>query len=694
MSATEVTKELRSQGHEVVQVSTNATSLYAYAWKTAIGAPLSLPRKGIDVYHALATLEAIWLPKSRSIATFLDLFTTTNPARAGAGMGYSRWKLAAGRSYFKVGSLIAAKCRYLVCISEKTKQDVLEYVCQDESRISVIRLGIGDDLKPLDGKPNDRFRIGALGQLDKRKRIDLLIRQFRASKIDAELVIAGAGPDREMLERIAGGDERIRFLGLIPDGALTAFYNSLDLFVFPTFIEGYGLPCLPPTESIITRSGLVDIGDIKVGDAVLTHKGRFRAVEAVHVKQYSGEIRQIKPWSLGFVVELTPEHPVLGFKRPKKRFKQNRLWAEQQPLWLNARDIEVGDCVCLPIPSGWKSPDFFDMRFVDNKLLCDSSFVYYKMGYSSITKQRVRVKRSIPLGRKLARLLGYYIAEGSVNKANASACEWSLGLEEDIYQEISKYCLELFGVQPQVTRLKTKIKVRTSTKVLAKFFSQWCGVGALNKRIPWQFLYGDIKLLSEVVDAIWRGDGHKSSDGYIWSTSSKQLANDLVCALLRLGHKPRIQYQNRRANTEYKIGYSPTNHGNYNHSNKSWIANGYIYLLVKSVSTRTYSGLIHNLTVRDDNSYTTQSFSVHNCVEAMACGKPVVVLSDAIIPDEIRTRCFATDNLTELFDNENKLDTVLRTTDYEGNLEFAKEHRWDKCVAQYVELYKKIMEDS
>lgn len=242
--ATEVAKELKAQGHDVVRVSTNATSLYAYAYKTAIGVPLTLPRNGIDVYHALATLEAMWLPKNRSIATFLDLFTTTNPDRAGAGMGYSRWKLAVGRWYFKFGSHIAARCRYLVCISDKTKRDVLEYVCPDESKVLVIKLGIREDLKPLTRKSNGRFRIGALGQLDKRKRMDLLIRQFRASKIDADLVIAGAGQDRALLEHIAGDDKRIQFLGLISDSVLGSFLNSLDMFIFPTAIEGYGLPAV------------------------------------------------------------------------------------------------------------------------------------------------------------------------------------------------------------------------------------------------------------------------------------------------------------------------------------------------------------------------------------------------------------------------------------------------------------------
>jgi glycosyltransferase involved in cell wall biosynthesis len=265
--ATEVTTELRNQGHEVVQVATNGKSLYSYAYKTAIEAPLRLPRIGIDAYHALATLEALWLPKTKSIATFLDLFTTTNPDRAGAGMGYSKWKLAIGRKYFDFGSKVAAKCRYLVCISEKTKQDVIEYIKPDESKLRVIRLGIQNDLVP-NHKSNNVFRIGTLSQLDKRKRIDLLIRQFKASKIDAELVIAGQGSDKAMLQALANGDKRIKFLGLVPNSELAEFYNSLDIFCFPTGIEGYGLPAV---EAMACNIPVIILNDAIIPDEVRTH---------------------------------------------------------------------------------------------------------------------------------------------------------------------------------------------------------------------------------------------------------------------------------------------------------------------------------------------------------------------------------------------------------------------------------------
>lgn len=274
--ATEVARELERQGHEVVRMATSGESLYSYFWHTAIKVAFRLPRDGVDVYHALATLEAMWLPVDKSIATYLDLFTTTNPDRAGAGMGYDRWKLEIGRRYFAFGAKLAARCRFLVCISEKTKQDVLEYVGADERKLRVIRLGISDTLRPENGK-HHRLTIGTLGQLDKRKRVGLLIRAFRKSRLDADLVIAGRGPDRAMLGDMAKGDMRIRFLGLVLDRELNAFYNNLDLFVFPSGIEGYGLP---PVEAMACGKPVVVLDD-----AILPGEIRSRCVSVGSLDQ-------------------------------------------------------------------------------------------------------------------------------------------------------------------------------------------------------------------------------------------------------------------------------------------------------------------------------------------------------------------------------------------------------------------------
>ena len=77
----------------------------------------------------------------------------------------------------------------------------------------------------------------------KRKRVDLLIKSFLEADIEnSQLLIGGNGAEKENLLKIANGDSRIKFLGFVGDDEMNDFYNSLDVFVFPTAEEGYGMP--------------------------------------------------------------------------------------------------------------------------------------------------------------------------------------------------------------------------------------------------------------------------------------------------------------------------------------------------------------------------------------------------------------------------------------------------------------------
>lgn len=46
------------------------------------------------------------------------------------------------------------------------------------------------------------------------------------------------------LARHSPARDRIHFTGFVPDEMLPAFYNACDLFVFPSFYEGFGIPLL------------------------------------------------------------------------------------------------------------------------------------------------------------------------------------------------------------------------------------------------------------------------------------------------------------------------------------------------------------------------------------------------------------------------------------------------------------------
>lgn len=238
--SSEIRARLVQRGHDVTAVSSQHNSLHGYAWYTMCSLWGEMHRR-YDAYHAMTPVEGIHAPPGKSVATFYDLILLTHPEHAGAGVGYSPTKLWIAQQYFEFACKRAARARYVACISDYTREQVIERLHVPERKVGTIRLGIRPDMEPRP-KQDNIYRIGYLGQLDRRKRVALLINAFRKANIDAELVIGGIGVDEAKLRAVAGNDPRIKFLGFIPDERLVNFFNSLTVFAFPTSIEGWGLP--------------------------------------------------------------------------------------------------------------------------------------------------------------------------------------------------------------------------------------------------------------------------------------------------------------------------------------------------------------------------------------------------------------------------------------------------------------------
>ena len=256
--STEILKGLVKRRHSVHAISTRGSSLYSYFFYTFFQIPLKLPRRDFDIYHAVTSpMEGMWLSQDRSVVTYCDAIPILHPERFGSGMGYSGWKNYVGKMLSGIGWRLSSRARILTCTSEQTKLELVKYFDIPGSKIRVLRMGIRGDLN-YGPKRDSVFRIGTLGQLDRRKRVNLLIKAFLESGIDGELAIAGTGMDESLLKRLAGNDSRIKFLGLVPDSQLVDFYNSLDVFIFPTWVEGYGLPMV---EAMACKKPVVVLDD-------------------------------------------------------------------------------------------------------------------------------------------------------------------------------------------------------------------------------------------------------------------------------------------------------------------------------------------------------------------------------------------------------------------------------------------------
>ena len=167
---------------------------------------------------------------------------------------------------FAVSRGIMRAC-HILADSQSTRRDLIELMEVEPDKITVIYPGVearftqihDSELLASVGKRYSlppRFILG-LGTLQPRKNFDGLIDAFRmlvaedpGSQVlsDLELVICG-GPGwmyEGTLEKVkrCGLEKRVHFPGFVRDVDLPALYSLADVFAFPSWYEGFGLPVL------------------------------------------------------------------------------------------------------------------------------------------------------------------------------------------------------------------------------------------------------------------------------------------------------------------------------------------------------------------------------------------------------------------------------------------------------------------
>jgi len=141
--------------------------------------------------------------------------------------------------------------KVIVASSESRRVLAREYGVPDE-KIVVIPLGVAPLFLGGGGDPGAAparrgERLLYVGPLIRRKGLRTLIAalaMLRGAGRAFRLVVAGRGPDEPALRALAsrlGVADAIEFAGYVPEGRLPALYAGADLFVFPSFKEGFGL---------------------------------------------------------------------------------------------------------------------------------------------------------------------------------------------------------------------------------------------------------------------------------------------------------------------------------------------------------------------------------------------------------------------------------------------------------------------
>jgi glycosyltransferase involved in cell wall biosynthesis len=180
-----------------------------------------------------------------------------------------------------------AKASRVITVSEFSRADIVSSYGVRPEKVTVIPEGAGANFRPLESartegvlaryglRPGFLFSLGRLNRRKNLERILLAYGRLRTGGVsDAPLVIGGKRDygGEEVLRRIGLSEvgSSIRWIGLIPDEDLPAFYSAAACFVYPSLFEGFGLPVLEAMACgtpVVTsdRGALAEL----VGDAAM-----------------------------------------------------------------------------------------------------------------------------------------------------------------------------------------------------------------------------------------------------------------------------------------------------------------------------------------------------------------------------------------------------------------------------------------
>ncbi len=264
-------------------------------WEVFGAAPRA--RAPVDVW--LGTAHA--LPFSTSLPTALvvhDLFTFSHPElytrKHRAVVGWSQ-RRAIGQA------------NRLIAVSDHTRGELLRRFGVAPERAITVRLAAGNSAEPREresvsdaelsslGLPSTERGVApfllTLGTLEPRKNLPRLIEAFaRLGRLELqrrlELVVVGApgwmhSPIFDSV-REHGVEDRVHFLGKVPDQAMPALFARCEAFVLPSLVEGFGLPVLEAMRSgaLVACSDRGSLPEIAGNAAALFDPGSAEEIAA------------------------------------------------------------------------------------------------------------------------------------------------------------------------------------------------------------------------------------------------------------------------------------------------------------------------------------------------------------------------------------------------------------------------------
>jgi len=196
-------------------------------------------------------------------------------------------------------------------------------------------------------------------------------------------------------------------------------------------------------------------------------------------------------------------------------------------------NLKEGDYIVIPKKFSWHKQ--IDKIHIEDYINLNYGN-YSKKGNTLFYNKIPLCPLKIKLTKEFARLLGYYLAEGSAPRH----ISFVIGKhEEEMLNEIKNSIIKCFPGEVHITDRGTSYEICFGARTLKKLFKTWFGENAKSKKIP-KFVFSasdDFKI--NFLGAYINGDGTlDKGEKYVRiriKTASKKLASDLLYLSSQLG---------------------------------------------------------------------------------------------------------------------------------------------------------------
>ncbi|MBM3282356.1 MAG: hypothetical protein FJY86_03385 [Candidatus Diapherotrites archaeon] len=356
----------------------------------------------------------------------------------------------------------------------------------------------------------------------------------------------------------------------------------------------------------------------------MTDSGEYKNVYNTQVIPYSGDLYTIETYGDSTQrMEVTAGHPILSVKRLKKR-DRNKQWKKS---WMIPKYLNKLDYLTIPI----------------NKTIISNSTRKYSITHGVGRHKPKKYEINVPLSKDFFRLIGYYLAEGSVSGNEGDHyVNFSFNENERAYIEDVKQLLKtVFGYEKAIetqTPNNHGTNVVVSSVDLAQVFKEF-GKGAPNKVIPHWAMLEDPEKQKQLLSSLFHGDGnfyskqHKSGykETFRISTTSEKLARQAREILLRVKIPAFLNKQKRVSprkpmytvgvTGEYMsrfgemVGIPVSNKMNgKNRASMFYIDDDFLYVPIKRITKKEVRDIpVYDISVEDLHTYVAAGVTVHNC---------------------------------------------------------------------------------